>query len=202
MLLARERHLPGQFVAREPAQLGNVVRRDRLPFAPHDPRDGENVPPRVRLDVDTHQLDGLDVEPRLLAELAAQSRDRVLGLTEKAPGDVPMAEPRLEPAAGEQHLPVTLEDSLHPGDRVGPVALVAGRTCEMIPREVEFSAAAGTEVPVVEHTHGEDMMENPEPTEQEQELANTDRQQEEEDMRGVTNPDDEDNLPTEDDAGS
>jgi hypothetical protein len=32
------------------------------------------------------------------------------------------------------------------------------------------------------------MMENPEPTETEQELANTDRQKDEEDMRGTTNP--------------
>lgn len=42
-------------------------------------------------------------------------------------------------------------------------------------------------------------MENPEPTETEQELANTDRQQEEENMRGVNQGDDDDNLPTEDD---
>jgi hypothetical protein len=41
------------------------------------------------------------------------------------------------------------------------------------------------------------MMENPEPTDDEQELAATERQQEEEDMRGTTDPD-EDNLPTED----
>lgn len=40
-------------------------------------------------------------------------------------------------------------------------------------------------------------MENPEPTELEQELASTERQQEEEDMRGV-GQDDDDNLPTED----
>jgi hypothetical protein len=40
------------------------------------------------------------------------------------------------------------------------------------------------------------MMENPEPTEAEQELAATKRQQEEEDMRGTTNAD-QDNLPTE-----
>jgi hypothetical protein len=63
---------------------------------------------------------------------------------------------------------------------------------------VEFSTAAGTEAPVVEHTHEEDMMENPEPTSEEQELASTERQQEEEDMRGTTDAD-EDNLPTEDD---
>ena len=41
-------------------------------------------------------------------------------------------------------------------------------------------------------------MENPEPTETEHELAGTERQREEEDMRGATDEDD-DNLPTEDD---
>jgi hypothetical protein len=40
------------------------------------------------------------------------------------------------------------------------------------------------------------MMENPEPTEDEQELVATERQQEGEDMRGTTDPD-EDNLPIE-----
>jgi hypothetical protein len=42
------------------------------------------------------------------------------------------------------------------------------------------------------------MMENPDPTETEQELASTERQTEEEDMRGTTDPDEEDNLPSED----
>jgi hypothetical protein len=41
------------------------------------------------------------------------------------------------------------------------------------------------------------MMDNPEPTEREDELAQTGRQQEEEDMRGTTDPED-DNLPVED----
>lgn len=45
-------------------------------------------------------------------------------------------------------------------------------------------------------------MENPEPTEREQELGATERQREEEDMRGMTDPgDQEDNLPAEDPAG-
>jgi hypothetical protein len=44
------------------------------------------------------------------------------------------------------------------------------------------------------------MMENPDPTETEQELANTERQTEEEDMRGTTDPDEEDNLPSEDEG--
>jgi hypothetical protein len=67
----------------------------------------------------------------------------------------------------------------------------------MVAHRVEFSPTSGTELPVVVHTHEEDMMDNPEPTETEQELAATERQQEEEDMRGTTDPDDEDNLPSE-----
>jgi hypothetical protein len=43
------------------------------------------------------------------------------------------------------------------------------------------------------------MMENPDPTEHEQELAATERQQEEEDMRGTPDADD-DNLPTEEES--
>jgi hypothetical protein len=62
----------------------------------------------------------------------------------------------------------------------------------------EISAAARTESPTVERRHEEDIMENPEPTETEQELAGTERQTEEEDMRGTPDAD-EDNLPTEDD---
>jgi len=62
----------------------------------------------------------------------------------------------------------------------------------------ETLTAARTEPPVVERTHEEDMMENPEPTETEQELAGTERHQEEDDMRGTPDADDEDNLPTED----
>jgi hypothetical protein len=110
-----------------------------------------------------------------------------------------VAAPRIVRAAREQDMPVALEDALHPGDRVRPVPLAARRAEEMVDGVVEFSAAAGTEAPVVEHTHEEDMMENPEPTEGEQELAATERQEEEEDMRGTTDPDSEDNLPTEDD---
>jgi hypothetical protein len=40
---------------------------------------------------------------------------------------------------------------------------------------------------------------NPGATEREQELAQTGRQEQEEDMGGATSPDDADNLPTEDD---
>jgi hypothetical protein len=153
----------------------------------------------IRLDVDPQELGGLDIEPALLAKLAAQRVERVLRLVDEATGQVPVALARLECTPREQHPTVTLEDPLHAGHRICPVPLTAGAAYEMVFRTREFSAAAGTEPPVVQNTHEEDMMENPEPTEDEQELSNTERQQEEEDMRGTTDPDD-DNLPTEDDV--
>lgn len=156
---------------RKPPQLLDVVGRDGVTVATHDPRDGEHVPSVVRLDVDSHELDGLDLEPGLLEELTAKSGDRVLGLAEEATGEVPVAAPRLERAAREQHTAVPLEDALHPGDRVRPVPRAAGRAHEMILRGVQLAAAPGTEAPVVVHTHKEDMMENLEPAEPEQELC-------------------------------
>jgi hypothetical protein len=107
--------------------------------------------------------------------------------------------PRVVRATGQEDAAVALEDALHTGDRIRPVPLAARSACEMVGGRVEFSPAAGTEAPVVEHTHEEDMMENPEPTETEQELATTERQAEEEDMRGTTDPEEEDNLPSEED---
>jgi hypothetical protein len=156
------------------------------------------VPAVVRLDVDAHQLDGLDLQARLLTKLASEPVDRVLGLVDEAAREIPVALARVVCAAREQDAPVALEDALHARDRVRPVPLATRRAREMVLGVVEFSATAGTEAPVVEHTHEEDMMENPEPTPDEQELAATERQQEEEDMRGTPDADD-DNLPTEDD---
>jgi hypothetical protein len=56
------------------------------------------------------------------------------------------------------------------------------------------SAGAGTE----RQTTWEAAVDNPEPTEHEQELAQTERQQQEEDMRG---PAQDDDLPIDDDQG-
>ena len=77
------------------------------------------------------QLDRLDVESRLLAELAAQAVERRLGLVEEAARQVPVAAPRLERAACEQHPAVALEDALDAGDRVAPsTALRTRRTAD------------------------------------------------------------------------
>ena len=97
---------------------------------------------------------GSIVEPRLLPELAAQAVDRRLGLLEEAAGQVPVAAPRLERAACEQHAAVALEDALDAGDRVGPVPLAARVAAQMIRLVCEAPTTAGTETPPYERTHG------------------------------------------------
>ena len=57
---------------------------------------------------------------------------------------------------------------------------------------MSFPARTGRERPFVVRNLEEEMMENPEPTEEEQELAQTERQEEEEDMRGTTDPQEQD----------
>ena len=151
----------------------------------------------IGLDVDPQELNRLDLEPGLLTELAPEPVVRVLGLVEKASRKIPVTLAWVVRAARQQHASVAFEDALYARERVAPVPAVTVLAREMVRLLGEVSATAGTEAPVVEHTHEEDMMENPEPTEDEQELAATERQQEEEDMRGTTDPD-EDNLPTED----
>ena len=154
---------------------------------------------RVRLDVDPQEFVRFHLEPRFLEELPAQRIERVLRLVDEAARDVPVALPGVVRAAREQHAPVALEDALHAREGVAPVPTVTLIARQMIALKREISGASGAELPVVEYTHEEDMMENLEPTETEQELANTERQVEEEDMRGITNPEeDEDNLPSED----
>ena len=107
---------------------------DRLAVAADEPGDREDMPAAVRLDVDAQQLDRLDLEPRLLPELAAQPVGRALRLVQEAAGEVPEATPRLASAAGEQHAAVALEDPLHARDRVRPVLLAAVRTDADDPR--------------------------------------------------------------------
>jgi hypothetical protein len=151
----------------------------------------------IWLDVDPQQFDRLDLQTRLLTELAAKPLDGTFRLVDEAAWEIPVTLARVVRAARQQHAPVALEDALHARDGVAPVPAVALLAREVVLLLSEVSATAGTEAPVVEDTHEEDMMENPEPTEDEQELAATERQQEEEDMRGTTDAD-EDNLPTED----
>ena len=111
------------------------------------------MPAAIRLDVDAQQPDRLDLEPRLLAELAPQPIRRALRLVQEATGEVPEVTPRLTSAAGEQHAAVALQDPLHARDRVGPELLATVRTDQVVLDRSEIAAAAGTEAPVVECAH-------------------------------------------------
>jgi hypothetical protein len=87
----------------------------------------------------------------------------MLGFVHEAARQVPMTLARIVRAPREEHVPVALENALHAGDRVRPVPLAARGASEMVVHRVEFTPTPGTELPVVVHTHEEDMMENPEP---------------------------------------
>jgi hypothetical protein len=185
-------------VATKPAQLHQVVAGLlRPPGHARKPRQAEHRPVPVGLVPGAEELGRLDLEPRLLGDLPPQAGDGVLPLVQEAARDIPETGSRIVAPAAEEHALVPLDERLGAWNRVGPVALAAGRTAEVIVDACEFPAATGTEPPVVERTHEEDMMDNPDPSETEQELAGTERHAEEEDMRGRGA--DDDTLPTEDD---
>ena len=158
-VLPRKRH-GGQLVRPEPPQLGDVVGGDRLAVAVHEPRDGEHVAAGVWLDVDAEQPDRLDLEARLLQELAAQPVGGALRLVQEAAWEIPEAAPRLSAAASQEHPAVAFEDPLDPGNRIRPVLLTAVRAAQVVLHGSEAAAAARTEAPVVERTHEGNMMEN------------------------------------------
>src|SRR5688572_19294110 len=133
----RERELPvrWQVVEREPAELGHVVCRDRL--AGDDARGPVEVEgrgglfgPTVRVGPDAGELQRLDLEPCLLAELTAQRVERVLAHAEESSGYVPLPGLRLEGAAREQESAIPVEDEracsgLGAGIRREPAGLAA-----------------------------------------------------------------------------
>src|SRR5262245_8891070 len=79
----------------EPAQLAHVVRR--LGLARDDERRPVEVQRRgpvrvlpVGIDLDGDEVEGLDLEPGLLAQLADDRGARILSLLEEAPGQIPL----------------------------------------------------------------------------------------------------------------
>ena len=69
----------------------------------------------VRLHPDAEELDRLDLEAGLLAQLAAERVERVLVLLEEAAGNVPAGRARVVAAASEQHAAVALDERCAPG---------------------------------------------------------------------------------------
>src|SRR5215216_6593498 len=86
----------GDLVGGKPAELGDVVRGLGISFddagrpVEVERRCGGAVA-SVAVHPDPDQVEGLDLDPRLLLQLAPSAVERVLALVEKAAGEVPAA---------------------------------------------------------------------------------------------------------------
>src|SRR5262249_48331950 len=150
----RERHLLGERLGPEPCQLLDVVVRDGLTVTPYEPAQREYVARAVRVDVRPQPLEGLDLEPGLLAELPPEARQRLLALLQEAAGQVPHPLWRLVLAPADQDAAVADEQPLHGGRRVRPVArAAAGAVAVAAFAWFELVAAARAEPPAVEDAH-------------------------------------------------
>src|SRR4029450_4152864 len=93
--------------AREPLELGDVIRRPRLAGA--DASRPVQVQRRrgilvvaVAVDPDSDQLERLDLHSRLLAQLSPQSVERLLAFFEKSTRQIPFSRVRIVCSPGEQ----------------------------------------------------------------------------------------------------
>ena len=120
----------------------------------------------------------------------------MLVLLEEAAGDVPAALVRLVRAPPEQEpAAVVLEERGGRRRRVRVRDEAAGGAVDAAVGVRELRAAPRTDPPPVENRHNlvtlprSEMTEHPEPSEQEEELADTERHQDEEAMRGAEHHD-------------
>ncbi len=116
-LLGRRRLVP-----REPAKLGDVVGRRRLARddarLPHEVEHARGLGAfAVRVDERTEERSRLDLDARLLVELATQGVERVLSLVDEASEHVPEACVRIVGAASEEHAARIVEDERRDGRR-------------------------------------------------------------------------------------
>jgi hypothetical protein len=181
-----------QLVGREPADLRDVVCRDRISFGPRGPVQVQRVLATAVFSVAVHpdadEAFGLDVETRLLAELAPDRVERVLALVHEAAGEVPPVFVGRVGAAREQQ-PARLVahegGRRHARVRVDDVA--AGRALDLRAGvlRLDGGCADGTTPPRVQAHVGQDRAthEQPEPTEHEQEQV-PERLEDEDSMRG------------------
>src|SRR5437773_11315109 len=81
-----------KLVVREPPQLDEVVAGALLaPGRPREPGEAEHGAARVVLGPHAEELERLDLQACLLAQLAAKRVERILALVEEAAGNVPQA---------------------------------------------------------------------------------------------------------------
>src|SRR5438105_13828147 len=96
----RERQVgrAGQSVRLEPAQLDEIGPRARVAAATGSPGEAEDDAAVVRLEPEAEEVDRLDFERGLLADLATQCVDWMLVLVQEAAGEIPAAGARIERA--------------------------------------------------------------------------------------------------------
>jgi len=144
-----------QLVVLEPAHLDEIVPGARVAGRPRGPRETENDSPVVRLEPVAQELERLDLERGLLADLTPERVERVFVLVEKAARQIPQALPGIERASSEQHATALVEtDGLRSGHWVRVRHKTAGAALGTIFDLLDSLAADGTERPPVQRTHG------------------------------------------------
>ena len=156
-----EREVSGrrELVRSEPAELGDVVRGDRLPLVhldrPVDVQRGGGVG-RVAVDVhpDADEAHRPGDEPGLLLELATKPVERVLALLEEPAGTVPEPEVGLDRPTGEEQPALgVLDEGADARRRVGVVRRAAAGAVQVRLLAHERRLASGAGLPAMEEPH-------------------------------------------------
>jgi len=143
----------------EPAELDQVVAGAWLARRPGGPGQAQDDAAVVRLQPESQEVDRLDLERRLLAQLAAERVQWVLVFVEEPSGQVPPAGTGIECTSAEQNAAALVEaHRLGTGDRVRIADEAARAAFGAVLILLDSLAADGTETPAVEGTHAEDNM--------------------------------------------
>src|SRR5439155_19006105 len=148
-----EGHLVGQLAGPEPGKLLDVIGGTRVAVGSDEPRQPEHEVVLVRLEVRPEPLDRLDLEARLLTDLAPEAGERLFTLLEKPARKVPVAAAGLDRALRQEHLAVALEQPLDAGGGVRVVDGAARGATRSALLALETGRATGTHLPAVEDAH-------------------------------------------------
>ena len=150
---------PGQIARLEPPELDEVVAGARLPDRASSPCEAEDHSAVVGFEPETEEVESLDLERGLLADLPPQCVDGMLVLVQEATREVP------EPLAGVERPPTEQHPSrfveahrLRTGDGVRVADVTALPALDAVVGLLDTLAANGTEAPGVQGTHAEDHM--------------------------------------------
>jgi hypothetical protein len=152
----RERELAGrrELVALEPPQLDEVVARSGLAGDARGPGQAEDDAAVVGLEPVTEKVHGLDLERRLLADLAPERLERRLVLVQEPARKIPQPLAGIEGAPAEQHSAALVEaHRLGARHRVGVCDVAARTALGALFDLLDSLAADGAETPTVQCAH-------------------------------------------------